>query len=390
VAEPFVGRIAWSADGNHNDRDDWAASPVALAIFAACGARDRLVHFDYNSILPRTHADWERIHGESVLGAARRFGYDLGRFHDCRQDLEAALSSIARAIDASTADDPLYFLLAGPMEVPLRGIERAQPDRRRFVYCISHSRWNDGYSRRYSFTHTKRAVIATGVNWVQIADQNRLLSTSPYGREAPPDGWRPYHWMRDAGDENVRFLWDRLVVSTRPDPSDAGMAYFLMTGDEQADPVKLERLLTGRVVPPRMAVRPRVRLEAECFRELDGFEVEDRDDRAASHALQVRLTGTAGRIRTRFDEPFTGAAGRYDVEVRFWDELQKPCRFRLLVNGRVQGDSWGSPGTGQGWTSQVLEDVVVRRGDELSVEAEGPPGRLDYIQLQDRGRAPTP
>ena len=31
----FKGRIAYSADGNHNDPDDWIASPVALAIFAA-------------------------------------------------------------------------------------------------------------------------------------------------------------------------------------------------------------------------------------------------------------------------------------------------------------------------------------------------------------------
>ena len=37
----FRGRIGYSADGNHNDPDDWAASPVALAIFAECGLRDR-------------------------------------------------------------------------------------------------------------------------------------------------------------------------------------------------------------------------------------------------------------------------------------------------------------------------------------------------------------
>jgi hypothetical protein len=50
----FIGRIAYSADGNFNDPDDWAASPVALAILAECGVKDRLVHFDYNCILPQT------------------------------------------------------------------------------------------------------------------------------------------------------------------------------------------------------------------------------------------------------------------------------------------------------------------------------------------------
>jgi hypothetical protein len=35
----FKGRIAYSSDGNHNDEDDWAASPMVLAIFAAAGVR---------------------------------------------------------------------------------------------------------------------------------------------------------------------------------------------------------------------------------------------------------------------------------------------------------------------------------------------------------------
>ena len=47
----FKGRIAWSSDGNFNDEDDWAASPVALAIFAQFGVKAKLAHFDYNSIL---------------------------------------------------------------------------------------------------------------------------------------------------------------------------------------------------------------------------------------------------------------------------------------------------------------------------------------------------
>ena len=39
--QTFRGRIAYSADGNHNDEDDWAATPVALAIFAEAGLKAR-------------------------------------------------------------------------------------------------------------------------------------------------------------------------------------------------------------------------------------------------------------------------------------------------------------------------------------------------------------
>jgi hypothetical protein len=379
----FKGRIAWSADGNHNDEDDWAASPIALAIFAASGVKDRLVHFDYNCILTATDPQWERTHTASVLGAAERYGYTKSVFHDCRKDLDGAVASIAKAINDSTADNPLYFIVAGPMEVPLLGIKKSAPDKRRFVYCISHSAWNDGFSPKYKFTNTKRDVIPSGIHWVQIQDQNRLLSTSPYGRPAREEEWRPWHWMRDANDAKVRFLWERLQISTRADPSDAGMAYFLVTGDEEADPAKLRRLLQDNLVAAPVGPRPQVRLEAENFLHLDGYELEYRNDRTVSHRLHVKRTnGATGQIRTRLNQPYTAARARYDVEVRYLDEKDKRCRFVLSVNGAAQGAAWESPGTGQGWTTQTLRDVEIRAGDEIQVAVEGTPGRIDYVQLK--------
>jgi len=381
VEGQFRGRIAYSADGNHNDPDDWAASPVALAIFAQGGLRDRLVHFDYNCILPQTDPDWEKIHAQSVLGAQERFGYDKALFYDCRQNLEAAVASVAKAIDDSSADSPLYFIVAGPMEVPVLGIQKSQPDKRRHVYCISHSRWNDGFASRYKFTHTKRSVIELGVNWVQIRDQNRLLSKSAYGQPAPTDSWRTYHWMRDSTDARIRFLWQRMQVSTRPDPSDAGMAWFLLTGDEEADPEKLRRLLNDAVVPEPATARASIRLEAENFRKLTGFGLEDRNDRAASHRLGVRLSeADSGSIETRFDEPFA-AEGRYDLEVRFFDDLEQTPEFQLLINGAAHGEPWRSSGKRGSWTSHVVSDIKLRRGDSIAVQATGRLARLDYVQL---------
>lgn len=378
----FKGRIAYSADGNHNDPDDWIASPVALAIFAEAGVKDRLVHFDYNCILPQTDPEWEKIHTDSVLGAVERYGYDKSLFHDCRKDLEAAVASIARAINDSTADNPLYFIVAGPMEVPFLGIQKSDAEKRKFVYCISHSVWNDGFAARYSFTHTKRSVIPTGINWVQIQDQNRLLSLSPYGKPGPPESFAPYDWMRDSDDAKVRFLWERMLISTRPDPSDAGMAYFLVTGDETADPSKLKRLLDEKIAPPPVLARRQVRIEAENFLHVSGFEVEFRNDRTASHRLHVRLAGGAkGEIRTRFSQPYAADRGRYDVEVRYFDEQDRRCRYSLSVNGALQGAEWQSPGEIRGWTTHTIREVEIGVGDEITVAVDGPAGRLDYVQL---------
>jgi hypothetical protein len=382
----FRGRIAYSADGNHNDPDDWAASPVALAIFAEAGLKDRLVHFDYNCILPQTNPDWEKTHADSVLGAAKHYGYDLARFHDCRQDVEAATASIQRAIDDSSAENPLYFIVAGPMQVPLMGIEKSNPAKRPFVYCISHSRWNDGFAPTYQFAKTKRSVIPSGINWVQIADQNRLLSLSPYGRPAPMEAFAPYQWMRDSKHERVRFLWERLLVSTRPDPSDAGMAFFLATGDEQADPQKLRRLLDENIAPSPVAARNNVRLEAENFRELEGYEVEDRNDRTASHRLSVKRSGgSPARISTRYNEPYAPASGQFDVEIRFASEdASEVSGLQLSINGKAQNPAELASGQQPGWQTAVIRNVAISEGDTIALESKTPV-RLDYIQLNAKG-----
>ena len=379
----FQGRIAYSADGNHNDPDDWIASPVTLAILAESGLKDRLVHFDYNCILPLTNPDWEETHAESVLGAVDRYGFDKSRFFDCRQKLDAAVADIAKAINDSSAENPLYFIIAGPMEVPYLGIQKSDPAKRQFVYCISHSRWNDGFASKYKFTFTKRSVIEQDVHWVQIRDQNRRLSFGRYGAPSPPEDFKPFFWLRDSRDAKVRWLWERMLVSTRPDPSDAGMTWFLVTGDETCGPAKLRRLIDAHQPLPPVVARGQVCIEAENFRHLEGFVLEDRKDKNASHQLNVRLGdgATRGHIRTRFDEPFTRATGRYDVVIRYLDETGLRCRYRMFVNGVVRGDAWESAGEGRGWTSQIIREVDIRTGDEIKVEVEGKGGRLDYVRL---------
>jgi hypothetical protein len=162
------------------------------------------------------------------------------------------------------------------------------------------------------------------------------------------------------------------------------MAYFLATGDEEATPEKYKRLMEDRVRPQPIAARKSVRLEAENFRELEGCEVEDKNDRAASHRLNVKSTnGQTASIRTPLVEPYSAAQGRYDVEVRYRDEPGKACKLSLLIDGQARGAAWESSGKGEGWTTQTINDVEIRAGDVIGVQATGP-ARIDYMQLNAR------
>jgi hypothetical protein len=219
------------------------------------------------------------------------------------------------------------------------------------------------------------------VHWVQIRDQNRLLSKSPYGRPAQEESWQAYHWMRDSQDAKVHWLWDRMRVSTRPDPSDAGMAYFLATGDEDCDPAKLKALLDDRRVATPLAVRKQIRLEAENFRELVGFEVEDTNDRSASQRLQVKLAkGESGRIATRFEEPYA-AAGKYDVLIRCSCPAQMIGRLTLSVDGTQQSTTWETNNAAAGWFTHTIRGVNVHLGSQIAIAASGGGLRIDYVQL---------
>jgi len=390
----FKGRIAFSSDGNYNDEDDWGAFPVAIAMLDSFGAAEKLVHVDYCNILAKNDSRFYREMVESVLGSAERYNISRSILFDCQKDLDGAVDSIKNAINASSADNPLYYVLAGPMEVPFLGIEKSEPDKRKYVYCISHSGWNDGYTRddQELHKHNKRDVIPSGINWIQCKDGNRNLARpGGVGKKSTPEQWSLYHWLRDSSDFRLKWIFTRLEAEGRADISDSTMTYFLLTGDEDADLAKLESLLDDKKVPAPIEPRKYVRIEAENFRTLDNYAVEHRNDRRASHRLSVRLArAAAGRIRTPFNQPYTADSGRYDVDIRYFDEEDGRCQLALYVNGVQKGDSWYASKNNEEWTTRTVSDVAIKSGDEIMVEVRGDSGeygKLDYVELNYKARA---
>jgi hypothetical protein len=140
--------------------------------------------------------------------------------------------------------------------------------------------------------------------------------------------------------------------------------------------------LEDKVLPQQVISRAKLRLEAENFRELTGYQIEDTSDRTASHRLQVKSTGgAAGSIRTRLVEPFAAASGRYDVDVRYRND-GGACSLALLVNGAAIGSGWESAEKTEGWVTHTLREVAIKTGDAMEVQVKGAPARLDYVELK--------
>ncbi|MDH7569186.1 MAG: hypothetical protein QHJ73_06335, partial [Armatimonadota bacterium] len=167
--------------------------------------------------------------------------------------------------------------------------------------------------------------------------------------------------------------------------SDAGMAYFLLTGDERCDIAKLRRLLVDKARPAPIDPRPTIRVEAENFRTLDGFQVKDRYERNASQQVCVLAApGRLARMQTPFNEPYAAVSGRYNLDVRYAGARGGVSRLELAVNGQKQGPAWEADGSSETWQIRTIPGVLLREGDQIAITVQsdgGAAARVDYVEL---------
>ena len=237
-AAPFPAendRIGWSSDGNLADEDDWAATPMALAIFAKMGWQDKLVHFDYNNRLDRSH-DWKMEQNyESTIGGAKRFDFNLEVFFDDYKELEAAIEHAKEEINKSHEGSKFWYVMAGPFEVAYQALIRAEPEKRKYCILVSHSEVNEKADKWKledgSPSHGMEDCVALGATY--------FFTTNQYmekfgGRRFKR--WDLVEWMKNSPSKEYRWVHSRFMETAKHkdgglDASDGGMAFVLATGD---------------------------------------------------------------------------------------------------------------------------------------------------------------
>jgi len=253
-----AGRIAYSADGNGPNLDDIGSTPLGLAILSEAGLQNKVVHYDYNSHVWASRPEMAQM-TKSAVESATRFGFDPNVFIDAFDDPERAYNSLANAINISTDEDPLFLVVAGPMDVACKGILKSEKEKRKYVVVISHSQWNNKHrytasdciaseeqdeiaTPTYRIRDSSRDIRQTGVWFDQIEDQGKGLGASSFSE---------YDWLKNSSDANLKWIYDRmkLVFDKKPNPSDAGMLFYLITGNENATPAILNNFFTSQAAP---------------------------------------------------------------------------------------------------------------------------------------------
>ena len=253
-------RIAISFDGNSapdhhykwpiGDPDDWGAAAASLAIIAKLDLQDKLVHCSYNNFIDAPAGpDSENQNKISCDGAISRWNFNAAIFYDVTTQLEEAKTNLASEMASSTTDNPLYFIHAGLSEFVYQAVKKTIDmgglEALKHVKLVSHSGFNENETRR-DWHHTWsdiQELCGNRIQYHKIIDQNAC--GNPDVLWCSGKDFSPWYWMRDHQDEGIRFLYKRAQAheTGKADISDAGMLFWLFTGDENGNPAKFKTFL---------------------------------------------------------------------------------------------------------------------------------------------------
>lgn len=282
------GRIAISSDGNEHDDDDWAATPLSLALLASQGLQDKLVLYTYSDHIWGSNQEQPFKSGmtayehmrESALGGKERFGFDNSEFICAVDNAHVAYEAMKNVINESTEDNPLIIIAAGPMQVVGEALNRADKRALKYVTVLSHSWWNDNHSEEcyidldvnwlpkdvdfswdnhtgWTWKAMEKAFSPTdkgGVKFVHICDQNGGEDYDAF--QAHRD---KFDWLKTSKARKNKaykegswdWLYSRIACCPKGDnfdPSDTGMVVYMLTGIEKTEPYMAQELMENPVV----------------------------------------------------------------------------------------------------------------------------------------------
>lgn len=268
------GRIAISSDGNEHDHDDWAATPLSLAMLSAAGLQDKLVVYTFSDHIWGSNHDQPssssglNAYGhmrESAIKGGEWFGFKKTKFICAVDNAAVAYKGLTDEINKSSAEDPLCIIAAGPMQVVGEAISRSEVAKRKYVTLVSHSGWNDNHADNpkgpwwdlhsgWTFREIRESFsddAGGNLKCIRISDQNG--GEDYEGLHAP---MKDFNWLKTSGARNDPrwkpgswdWLYSRIQTcvktdSTTYDASDAGMIIYLLTGIEKTSPDMARKIM---------------------------------------------------------------------------------------------------------------------------------------------------
>ncbi|MFK7850924.1 MAG: hypothetical protein AB8D78_08090 [Akkermansiaceae bacterium] len=247
---PPAGRLAIVADGNSPDPDDIGAMAVIFGLLSQSGLTDRLVHLSHSCDLdPFLNPGRQKIDKENELRRQKKlhelFGEgvdfwgpfpELADYYNCRTERAEAIADLTKAMNASSAKNPLWIIEAGEPDIIGYALRAAEASKRPFVHVVSHHPANDNSGDVFTWQQIKDF----GVTEHQIGDQNSGLQVLIESGQ--------WNWARNHEEPRIAWIWEQLKYAEQDevvgfqknkfDCSDAGMVYWWITGASEGGNAK--------------------------------------------------------------------------------------------------------------------------------------------------------
>ncbi len=370
LASKFT-KIVFHFDGNNNDPDDIAALPIA-AMLANSGDIENKTTFFYNNNLSENNNS-SRV--EKMRNSAA-FAEKLGvATVDYQQNINAATDKLVNIFNSG---EKILSIEGGPMEAVYRALAKTSASNRQNITLISHSGWNEnrdvinrpGITEARTWSDLKQDFPE--VNFIDIDDQNPGFYN---------DDW---NWLDKTNNPIFNEARDLMIDSNkRNDPSDAGMLFYALTGQENANPKDakdfLEDNLTEWSVRPPSNPSPSPQppsnplvIEAEDLALTGKYRVESNQFASGGEVISLRGGDNDDSGAASFE--FNGATGKYDVKVTYFDEndgvgqitiKQDSLTLKSFQLDRQLGSSIADEKTR---TTVEIDDVDISNGDQFTIE----------------------
>ncbi len=316
VAE--AGQIVLHFDGDINDRDDIAALPVAAALIKAAGLEDRTTIFYNNNIQEGDNPGQAQDMRDSAA-----YAESLGiKTYDYTAGAGAATSALAAIFNSG---DPVLSIEGGPMQAVAEGLFATDADKLGNITLLSHSSWNENRGTLLGSDQpwSKLKSEFPEVTFIDISDQNKGTNND---RGFNSNKWE---WLDDTTDPALMELREAMLNaganSQRPfynDPSDAGMVFFALTGNQDADPDDAKAFFEayplpggGATTPPDDDPAPAEGSLRVFLAEADGGQIDPATDLELTDGAEIPADLVAGKEITLYAIPAPGSAPIESVEM---------------------------------------------------------------------------
>jgi|LauGreDrversion4_2_1035121.scaffolds.fasta_scaffold112590_2 hypothetical protein len=261
-AIPYAGeRLVVVTDGNEHGKDDWAATPLTLALIASKEIQDQVMVYAFSSHTwgsNKTHPGADAQMRESAFLGSNQFRFKKTKFIESVTAPNFAIIEITELINKSSAKNPLTILASGPLEIIGTSLNEADSTKLKFVRVISYSTWDQEHANSPTEGETH-----TGWTWEKLRESfqgNQLQLVSLVNETNGKDGLKApltaYAWLKDAPNKEPKayekgswaWLYSRLEASkngNEVNPNDARLIYYLLTGNPNPKVNDIQEMLAN-------------------------------------------------------------------------------------------------------------------------------------------------